>query len=100
MVKYDTMSIGTMPTRSVPVLDPYHRSSHHVSVQGGRDNKEPRCTPFGDDDPVPAGDQGEYDKGTRMTYETSSVTEVDVVDDASSRLTLPGAGPTRAIDYV
>ena len=99
-VKYDSMSIGTIPTRSVPVLDPYHRSSHHASVHGGRDNKERRWTPLGDDDPVPAEDRGEYGEAIRMTYEIRSVREVDVVDDGSSRLTLPGARPTRATDYV
>ena len=97
-VKSDAMSIGDLPSRKVP--DHMQRSSHRVSIHGGRGVEGGRWTPLGDDDPIKEQKAKKYGKAIRMTCEFKSVTDIDVVDVRSSRLTPPGTGPARAADYV
>lgn len=98
-IKSDAMSITDLPARSVKALDPYHRANR-VSIHGGRDMEDGRWTPLSDDGTSREDVQKKYNKAIRLTYEIRSVTDIDVVDVRSSRLTPPGSGPARAADYV
>ena len=98
--KSDAMSIGDMPSRSIKVPDHFPRSSHRVSIHGGHGIEEGRWTPLGDDETTKQHGPKKYGKAVRLTCEIKSVTDIDVVDVRSSRLTPPGSGPARTADYV
>jgi hypothetical protein len=100
-VKSDAMSISDLPPRSVNVRDHYQRSSHRVSIHGGRGVDDGRWTPLTDDGESGIHAGKKYGKAIRMTCEIKSVTDIDVVNiRTTSRMTPPGSAPAKSIDYV
>jgi len=94
------MSIGDMPSRPANGHANFQRSSHRVSIHGGHGVEEPRWTRLSDDSELKEAPVRKYGKAIRMTCEIRSVTDVDVVNVRSSRLTPPGTEPAKAMDYV
>jgi hypothetical protein len=93
------MSISDMPPRQGQ-WQLNARGSQRVSIHGGQGVDDRRWAPYSEDGDGKERGPRKYGKAIRMTCEIKSVTDIDVVDVRPSRMTPPGAQPSRVVDYV